>query len=341
MTDASRPGFLVIHSDEATRRTLNTYLLDLGYDHVHSAAGGADAWYIIKNFDVRLIICAGVLPDMSGLVLLKIVRADASLAKTPFLLVADLVTKGQVIEAGEAGVTDIITRPLNKEAFQKKIEQALRIEADPQDLEFKERYARGVELMNLGKYEDALEVFKSLLEIYESAEIYYNMGYIKTAQGKYEEALLAFRKATQINNAYATAYQKMGEVYAKLGRFEEARKCYELAAEIYMEKQMDASAESVLLEAIKANPQTINVYNTLGIVYRRQGKYQEAIKYYRKALRVTPKDEHIHFNLARVYLDIKNFNEARKVLSQAIQIHPDFVEARNLLESLQMGAGLS
>jgi tetratricopeptide (TPR) repeat protein len=108
--------------------------------------------------------------------------------------------------------------------------------------------------MRKGRYEEALTQFKTLLELFESAEVYYNLGYIKTAQGRYEEALIAFRRATQINSAFAKAYQKMGEVYAKMGRKDEAQSCLERAAEIYLEKQMDDSAESALLEALKINP---------------------------------------------------------------------------------------
>ena len=52
----------------------------------------------------------------------------------------------------------------------------------------------------------------------ESAEVYYNIGYIKTSQGKHDEALLAFQKATQLDRLFAKAYEAMGRVYRELGQ---------------------------------------------------------------------------------------------------------------------------
>ncbi len=302
------------------------------------AANGTEAWSLIKRHQIDFVICAwNLLPEMSGLVLLKVVRADAAFSTTPFMLVVDEITKAQVIAAGEAGVTDIIIRPFNRDTFKRKVDSTLRGEDDPEAIESKKMYDQGQELMKQGKYDEALTSFKRILNLHESAEVYYNLGYIKTAQGKYEEAIAAFRKATQINNAFAKAYQKMGEVYAKLGREDEAQQCLELAAEIYMEKNMDENAEQIYMQALQMNPKTLNVYNSLGILYRRQNKFGEALKMYRKARRVNPYDENIFYNMARVYLSLNNLTEAAKCLARAIELNGDFSEARQLLKSIRLG----
>jgi tetratricopeptide (TPR) repeat protein len=311
----------------------------MGFLDVLQAENGTDAWYMLKNYDIDAVISAWTLPDMSGLVLLRIVRADSALAGRPFVLVGEGLNKSQVIEAGEAGVNEILTRPLVRERFSGRIRMLFGVQEDPKDKEFQSVYNRGMEFMKQARFDEALDSFRRLLSIYESAEVYYNMGYIRTAQGRYEEALLAFRRATQINRAYAMAYQRMAEIFSKLGRRDEAQECLSQAAEIYLEKQMDDEAEATLLEALSLNPNTINVYNTLGIVYRRKKKYQEAIRYYRKALRVTPKDENIHFNLARVYLSVDNAREAMRSLRMSLDINPQFKEAARLLTELETRAG--
>ena len=133
----------------------------------------------------------------------------------------------------------------------------------------------------------------------------------------------------------------MAEVYKKLGRVREAQVTYERAAEIFMDKNMDDNAETIYMKALEINPNTINVYNSLGILYRRQGKLQESVRMYRKALRVSPFDEHIHYNLARVYMAAKEFQNAANTLQAAVKINPDFVEASNLLKSIEMDNGLN
>lgn len=340
LAKSSSTTFLLADNESALRKAEAGILRDMGYGEILQATDGTQAWSMFKNFDVNFVISAWDMPEMNGLLLLKVIRADVASSTTPVVLVVQEVTKSQVIEAGEAGVTGMLIRPFTPDTFKRKIEEILRVEEDPQSLQVKESFKRGLELMNEGKYEEALAEFKRVLNIYENAEVYYNLGYIKTAQGRYEEAIIAFRRATQINNAFAQAYQKMAEAYVKLGRDMEAQQCLEKAAEIYMEKHMDESAEAVLMEAMKLNPSTINIYNSLGILYRRQGKYEEAIKQYRRALRVNPFDENIHYNLSRVLMAVKDFKGAAEILRKAVELNPDFIEARDTLKSIEMGEGL-
>ncbi|MBW2324715.1 MAG: tetratricopeptide repeat protein [Deltaproteobacteria bacterium] len=94
--------------------------------------------------------------------------------------------------------------------------------------------------------------------------------------------------------------------------------------------------EQVLIEVIKINPNTVNVYNSLGIVYRRQGKFEEAVQQYKKALRVNPEDENIFYNLSRVYLMLNDPEKAKEAVTKATEINPDFKEAHDLLKSIDM-----
>lgn len=326
---------LLVDGDRAERTHTINLLRELGFTSIIEADTGARAWSIVKNQEVGLVLCTWDLPELSGLGLLKVIRSDSHRAAIPFTLIVTDISEEQVVKAGIAGVTDIIIRPISIETFSKKIEEALRIEGDAESADFKEQFDLGEKLMNSGRYEEALVAFQRILRMYESAEVYYNIGYIKSAQGNYQEALHAFRKATEINNTFAKAYEKLAEVYTKLGRREEAQEHLEKAAEIYMERKMDAQAESALMEAIKLNPQTINVYNSLGILYRRRGDHDEAIRQYRKALRVNPQDENILYNLARVFITKKDFKTARQNLGKALEFNPNFIEAQNLLESLE------
>lgn len=330
------PCFLIADPDESVRKTLARILHELGYPSVVEASNGTEAWSILKSQGADFVISAWNMPEMSGLALLKIIRAEPKFYATPVILVAEYVTKGQVVEAGEAGVSDIILRPPTPELVRKKIEVFLQPERDPQFLAAQKSYQQGLELMEAERWDEALKEFQRVLTIYENAEVYYNMGYIKTAQGLYEEAIRYFRRATQINNAFAKAYEKMGECLIKLGRKEEATRCLEQAAEIYMEKHMDSNAESVLKEVTKLSPETINVYNSLGIIYRRRGQPEKAITQYKKALKVNPNDEHIYYNLARAHVEMKEYVQARNILKKALQLNPESVEIETLLKFVSM-----
>lgn len=326
--------FLIADSDYIQRKTNTRILKDIGYQKVLQADDGTEAWSVVKNFDVDFVISAWNMEEMNGIALLKVIRTDLEYNSLPVVLVVDNITRSQVIEAGEAGVSDLIVQPFTPDSFTKKIREVIDVDLDPKTLEAESNYEQGLKMMKDGRWEEALASFKKILSVYENAEIYYNMGYIQTVQGNYDEAILNFRKATLINNAYARAYKKMGEAMAKLGKTGEAEIAFQQAADIYMEKEMDENAEEVLMEVTKLNPKTINVYNSLGIVYRRQGKFDEAVKQYNKAVKVNPDDEHIYYNLSRVYLQKKDVQNAKKAIQKAVMINPDFVEAKDLLKSL-------
>lgn len=335
MTQSFDRKILLAERVPALRNADAALLRELGYREITASGSGTEAWSTIKNNRIDFVIAGWDLKEMNGLVLLKVLRADAHFSTIPYMLVVEEITKSQVVSAGEAGVTEILVRPFSKEVFKRKVADSLDPELDQQSVEVKNLMETGEELVRRGRYEEALSKFKRVMMVYDSAEVYYNLGYIKTAQGKFEEAIIAFRKATQINNAYAQAFQKMGEVYAKLGRIDEAQQCFERAAEIYMEKNMDENAEELYMEALKINPNTLNVYNSLGILYRRQGRLKDSIRMYRKALRVNPEDENIYYNLARVFISVNSPEKAVDILEKALKINPGFSEAAKLIVALR------
>ncbi len=329
---------LLISGKTLKRQSEAALLRALGYKDLMVADTGTEAWYMIKNFAVTLILCDWDLDrDMSGLLLLRILRADPAYTSIPFFLVVDNVTRKQVVEAGQSGVTDILLRPINQETLRQKLGQAREAADAPDTVTAQRLLEEGQSLLRKGRHDEALAKFRQVLITFESAEVHYNIGYIMTAQCRFEEAIMAFRKATLINQTYALAYHKLGDAYAKLGQSDNARACLERAAQIYMEKNLDAEAEQAFMRILEINPNTPNVYNSLGIVYRRQGKFEESINMYTRALRVNPRDDRIYYNLARSCIEAGKQSDAADALRRALEINPNFLEAYNLLQTLPGG----
>ena len=328
--------FLIADSDLSNLDTSAALLQELGYYNFLQAEDGVEAWAMFRNFKVDFVLSAMDMAEVNGLALLRIVRSREEYASMPFVLMAQQVTAKFVFLAGRAGVSDIIVWPFTAEIFKNKVQDILD-EKTPQFQESKRTFKKGIELMKAGRNDEALKSFEKILSIHENAEVYFNMGYIKSARGEYEEALQCFRRATNINNDFARAYQKMGEMYTRLNKTDDASNCYSQAAEIYMDRKQDAEAEEVFETLTKLNPDTINVYNSLGILYRRQGRLEDAVKQYQKALRVHPDDENIHYNLSRVNQQLKNYDLAKQSLEKALEINPEFSAARESLRALEMG----
>jgi type IV pilus assembly protein PilF len=115
---------------------------------------------------------------------------------------------------------------------------------------------------------------------------------------------------------------------------------YDLAL-TYDMKGMFYKTEYHLKEASRLKPDYSDAYNYLGFVYFRDGKVDEAIKYYHKALGnelyLNPQDAHL--NLGVAYLSRKEYHKAMLHLEEAIRLVPDFTAAYNNLGKAYEGLG--
>lgn len=330
-------SFLLVDADSVELRQLSDTLKHIGHRDVHVVASASEAWAMLKIKAFDCIISAWDMPEMSGLALLKVVRNDDRYIHLPFFLTDAVFDKPKVIDAGRAGVTCLIVKPYEVKILRKKIASISEASSVSVPTELQNSFKQGMSLLETEDYEDALKVFERLLKEGESAEVYYNIGYIKTAKGEYGEAIEAFRKATQLDRLFAKAYEGMGRAYKALGRVQEAEACLNHAAEIYLSSEKEEDAEGVLSEILAVNPDTVNVYNTLGVLYRKRGDFQTAMKQYEKALKIHPDEPNIHYNIGRLHVDMKNLEAAKFHFRRALTYDPEFEEAAEVLNAIELG----
>lgn len=311
-------------------------LKNLGYKEIIETEDGVSAWDFLKSNEVELIFADWALGQFDGLVLLKLMIADKKLCDIPVVLMCSKINREMVLDAGNAGVSAILVKPFNAKNIRSKIATLFEVIYDREkDTEAETLMEAGKSLVEEGKYEKALENFNKIIELYENPEVYYNIGYVKAAQQKYDESIIAFRKAINIDKKYAEAFGALGEVYLKIGLNDKAEQMMQRAGEIYMEKNMSKEAEIAFQEVLKLNPNTTNIYNSLGILYRRNKDYTKAIGAYEKAMRVSPEDENIFFNLGRACFETGLMKRAKLYLQRAVEIYPDFEQAKDILEKAE------
>lgn len=112
---------LVVDDHESMRRIEKQILNDLGYKNVDMADDGTTALPMLEAGSYDFVISDWNMPKMEGLELLKAIRADSKLAKTPVLLVTAESKKEKIIEAAQAGVNDYVVKPFNAEILKAKI----------------------------------------------------------------------------------------------------------------------------------------------------------------------------------------------------------------------------
>jgi len=115
---------VMIVDDFATmRRIVKNILSQLGFKNFVEADDGSVAWEMLQKEPVDFIVSDWNMPKMTGIELLKKVRADEKLQETPFLMVTAEAQKENIIEAVKARVSNYIVKPFTPETLGEKIEK--------------------------------------------------------------------------------------------------------------------------------------------------------------------------------------------------------------------------
>ncbi|HEX9157056.1 MAG TPA: chemotaxis response regulator CheY [Syntrophales bacterium] len=125
--DVNKNLKILIVDDFATmRKVIRNLLKQGGFENVAEAEDGAAALKVLKSQPFDFVISDWNMPNMSGLELLKAVRADEELKGLPFLMVTAEALKDNVVAAVKAGVSNYIVKPFTAEVLNEKIEKIVK-----------------------------------------------------------------------------------------------------------------------------------------------------------------------------------------------------------------------
>src|ERR1700722_14731739 len=112
---------LVADGYKAMLHIIENLLKQLGFKNVHHASDGSGALKLLGELPFGLIIADWNMQPMTGLQLLKEVRAADKLKTTPFIMIASESKAENVVAAKEAGVNNYIVKPFSAETLKQKI----------------------------------------------------------------------------------------------------------------------------------------------------------------------------------------------------------------------------
>jgi two-component system chemotaxis response regulator CheY len=119
--DMSMP-VLVVDDYNTMIRIIRNLLKQLGFEDIDDASDGSAALTKLREKKYGLVISDWNMEPMTGYELLKEVRADPGLNKTPFIMVTAESKTENVIAAKKAGVNNYIVKPFNAQTLKTKIE---------------------------------------------------------------------------------------------------------------------------------------------------------------------------------------------------------------------------
>lgn len=114
---------LIVDDFSTMRRIVKNLLRDLGFNNTSEADDGATALPMLQNGKFDFLVTDWNMPGMTGIDLLKAVRADDSLSSLPVLMVTAEAKREQIIEAAQAGVNGYVVKPFTAAVLKEKIEK--------------------------------------------------------------------------------------------------------------------------------------------------------------------------------------------------------------------------
>jgi len=116
---------LVVDDYQTMLRILRNLLKQLGFDNVDQAMDGQEALNKLRSSKFDFIISDWNMEPMTGIELLKEVRADDKLKHIPFIMITAESKTENVVAAKQAGVSNYIVKPFNAETLKGKMASVL------------------------------------------------------------------------------------------------------------------------------------------------------------------------------------------------------------------------
>ena len=195
------------------------------------------------------------------------------------------------------------------------------------------------------------------------------------SEGRTEDALRWFTRATEMNPNYATAFERAGQVALELGLpgeaagffqtlvelepgndeaqaaltlarnraeyGEEAYAAYSLGMAAY-ERGDPEQAEQLLLEALAQNPDIADAHAVLGRILFSRGEFEPALERFRQAAQLAPDVASYRFYISAAEEQIRELEEARALAEERERAQAEerarAAEAARVLEQAQRQA---
>lgn len=114
---------LVVDDFSTMRKIVKNIMRQLGFTNIVEADDGSTAWEVLNKDNIDFIVSDWNMPIMSGIELLRKVRASEEYADIPFLMVTAEAQQENIIEAVQAKVSNYIVKPFTPETLGQKIDK--------------------------------------------------------------------------------------------------------------------------------------------------------------------------------------------------------------------------
>lgn len=217
-----------------------------------------------------------------------------------------------------------------------------------------DKIKKAIELYNKGEFENAIDIFSSVLETEKpTIEVYNTIGLCYTSLGNKEKAEDCFLKAVELDPKAPEPYINLADLYYKSQDYGNGiellcQGIYEIPdnmvlrhflARFYMEDSRLDLAVDELENILEIQPENYDAYYDLGKVHFELGNYASAIENFENVLEYKENNQWIYFYLAQAYEANDEIDKAISNYLKTIARDDGFYQAYKKVAILFMARG--
>jgi two-component system chemotaxis response regulator CheY len=112
---------LVVDDFSTMRRIVRNLLKELGFTNVDEAEDGVAGLAKLRGAAFDFVVSDWNMPNMTGIEMLRQIRADPQLKHLPVLMVTAEAKKENIIEAAQAGASGYVVKPFTAATLDEKL----------------------------------------------------------------------------------------------------------------------------------------------------------------------------------------------------------------------------
>lgn len=334
----ARLSVLVVDDMPAIRRMLRQMLLLIGFaGRIGESNDGVEAWEMLKDIPYDVVICDINMPRMSGLDLLRVMRANPRYETTPFLMITGEVSEEIVAAAAESEVDSYLLKPFQVTALENRLKEIIKKKLHPSGGEALFLQAQKFKLA--GQPEQALHLLEKLTKppYMKQAKTFNLAGECLQALGDHENAAECFTQAVEINPRFLKTYQSLATLMESTGRLDEARQYLEQAqtlsplnterlyhlGQLCLQTGNQEKAQDYLHQCLKTGHNFANSHRQEAAeVFLQAGLSETAEMLFTQSLQEDPKNLNLYNRLGIALRQQQKHQEALDCYHKALKVDP-------------------
>jgi superkiller protein 3 len=176
-----------------------------------------------------------------------------------------------------------------------------------------------------------------------NADAYYNLGHLRAHQGRWDDAVTAYRQTLHVMPEHPQAHSNLGQILAQQGKVADAVAEFEAALRVdpanlparlnlgsaLMQRGDLVGAEEQYQQALALDPQLAMAHDSLGIAYGLSARPEKALESCQRAVTLAPQLARYRFDVAHALHQLGRVTEARQWYDQALPMDPKWPEGTN------------